>query len=252
MVKLAIVEDEEEILEATLKIINDYCPFVAVCGTASDIGSARELLQNSNPDIALLDINLPEGNSFDVLKSIVNINFKIIFLTAHEGYALQAIKFSAIDYLMKPINPTELISALHQAAKTIEEQNNKQMFNVLLQNLGESSRENKVIVLKTSESIHIVEVRDIIRCESDSSYTTFYLNNGQRILISKSLKEYDEMLSSFNFFRVHQSHLVNMRFVKKFDKTDGGFIVMSDGSNVPVSTRKKEALIHSIELLASK
>lgn len=252
MVKLAIIEDEEDILAVTLKIINDYCPFVAICGTASDMNSATKLLTESKPDVALMDINLPDGTSFDVLKTLPEVSFKIIFLTGHEEYAIQAIKFCAIDYLLKPVNPSELIASLYQAYKTVEERNNKLMLNALLQNIGELSPENKVVVLKTAESIHIIEVKSIVRCESDSSYTTFYLNDGQKILISKPLKEYDELLSPFNFFRVHQSHLVNMKYVKKFDKTDGGFIVMCDGSSVPVSTRKKDALIQSIEQLASK
>ncbi len=252
MVKLAIIEDEEDILAVTQKIINDYCPFVTICGTASDMNSAKELLMNSKPDVALMDINLPGGTSFDVLKTLPEVNFKLIFLTGFEEYAIQAIKFSAIDYLLKPVNPTELISALHQAYKTVEERNNKLMLNALLQNMGEPLLENKVVVLKTAESIHIVEVKNIVRCESDSSYTTFYLTDGQKILISRPLKEYDELLSTFHFFRVHQSHLVNMKYVKKFDKTDGGFIVMCDGSSVPVSTRKKDALIQSIEQLANK
>jgi len=250
MNKLVIIEDEQETLSAIVKIINDYCQGVSIIGTASDFNSAKELFQNSKPDIALLDINLPGGNTFDILKSLPSINFKVIFITAFEEYAIQAIKFSAIDYLLKPVDPAELVSSIHQAAKTVEEENYKMKLEAFFRNIGEPAFDHKVIVLKTSESIHIVEVRDIVRCESDSSYTTFYLFDGQKILISKPLKEYDDLLSAYHFFRAHQSHLVNMKFIKKFEKTEGGYIVMRDGSTVPVSLRKKDALMHAIESLA--
>jgi two-component system, LytTR family, response regulator len=252
MVKLVIIEDEKEVLSSLIKIIDDYCQDICIEGTASDFNSARELLVNAKPDIALLDINLPGGNTFDVLRSLPVIGFKVIFITAFEEFAIQAIKFSAIDYLLKPVDPTELVTAIHQAAKTIEEENYKMKLEAFFRNIGKSAHDNKVIVLKTSESIHIVEVHDIMRCESDSSYTTFFLTDGQKILISRPLKEYDEMLSSCNFFRLHQSHLVNMKYVKKFEKTDGGYVVMRDGSSVPVSLRKRDALIHAIETLAGK
>ncbi len=249
MIKLVLVEDEQEIVSLLKKIIADYCPDFSIIGTASDFNSAKILLQETKPDIALLDINLPGGNTFDILKSLPNIAFKVIFLTGYEEFAIQAIKFCAIDYLLKPLDPAELIKALHQGAKSIKDENDKQKLEAFFRNIGEPARDHKVIVLKTSESIHIVEVSDIVRCESDSSYTTFFLSDGQKILISKPLKEYDELLSSFHFFRVHQSHLVNMKYVKKFEKANGGFIVMRDGSNVPVSFRKKDALISTIETL---
>lgn len=252
MIKLAIVEDEEEVLAATIKIIADYCPFIKICGTATEIDSAKRLLQTSSPDIALLDINLPGGTSFDILKSIEGVSFKVIFLTAFEEFALQAIKFSAIDYLLKPVNPMELIASLNQASKTIEAENNNLKIEALLKNLGSNAFENKVIVLRTSDSINVVEVKDIIRCESDSSYTTFFLADNHKIVMSKPLKEYEELLSQLNFIRSHQSHLVNMRYIKRYEKNDGGYIIMRDGSEVPVSTRKKDTLIKAIELMAGK
>ncbi len=250
MLRLAIVEDEEEILAATVRIIEDHCPFIEICGTAADTVSAMRLLQTSSPDIALLDINLPGGTSFDVLKSLGKINFRVIFLTAFEEYAIQAIKISALDYLLKPVDPLELITSLSQAYSKIEAENNNLKIEALMKNLGGSATENKVLVLRTSDSINVVEVKDIIRCESDSCYTTFYLSDSHKIMMSKPLKEYEEMLSQLHFIRPHQSHLVNMRYIKRYEKNEGGYIIMRDGSEVPVSTRKKDTVIKAIESMA--
>ena len=251
MIKVIIVEDEKNIQETIQRILNEYCRETEVTGIASDVNSAVELLKNSDTDLALLDISIPGGTTFDVLKQLGKVNFKIIFITAHEEYALQAIKFSAFDYLLKPIDPLELIQAVGEASKVIREENTDVQLSTLLANINMQNKTPQTIILKTSESIHLTKISDISRCESDSSYTTFYLNSGKHILVSKTLKEYDELLSVCGFFRVHQSHLVNLRQIDRFEKGEGGYLVMKDEATIPVSHRKKDALLKAFEAIGN-
>ncbi len=246
MIKVAIVEDEINILDTLQRIFIDYCQETEIIGTASNVNTAISLLQNDNIDLAVLDISIPGGTIFDVLKEIKNVRFKIIFLTAFEEYAIQAIKFSAFDYLLKPIDPLEFIKSVNIACKAIRKENSNIQVSALLSNIGASS-DPQMIILKTSESIHLTNVNEITRCESDSSYTTFYLTSGKQILVSKTLKEYDELLSPSCFFRAHQSHLVNLKQIDRFERREGGYLVMKDKSNIPVSYRKRDALLKALE-----
>lgn len=247
MIRIAIVEDEDIIIETIKQIIHEYCPETEIVGTASEMQSAIGLLQHTKIDLALLDISISGGNIFDVLKQLENVTFKIIFITAHEEYALQAIKFSAFDYLLKPIDPLELIKSIHEATRIIEKENADIQLSTLMNNLVASNPCAQTLVLKTAESIHFVGIHEIIRCESDNSYTTFYLNSGKKIIVSKAIKEYDTLLSSSAFCRVHQSHLVNLNQIERYEKKDGGYLVMKDSSTVPVSYRKKETLLKTFE-----
>lgn len=247
MVKIAIVEDEAEQLSYVLNIIENYCPEALIVGTANNAELALKLLENNTVDLALLDINIPGGTTFEVLKQIPNTNFKIIFLTAYEEFALQAIKFSAFDFLLKPVDPITLVRAIQNVSLQIENDFLKTKLETLFKNISNILPQEMVIVLKTTQNVHLVTICDILRCESDSSYTRFHLLDKQTIYISHPLKDYDDLLSPSGFIRVHQSHLVNIRHIKKFDKSDGGSIVLRDGSNIPVATRKKEQLLKAMD-----
>jgi two-component system, LytTR family, response regulator len=249
MLKVAIIEDEEKTASHLQTILNEYCNEVELVGVASSIEAAVTLLNSVAVDLVLSDINLPDGNSFAIFERLENIDFKIIFITAFEEYALKAIKFSAFDYLMKPIDPLELIAAIRKAQKQLEKEHAAIKMEALLTNVRDFSEHLKKIVLKTSESIYIIDVQDIISCESDSSYTKFALLDGRKIMVSRVLKEYDEMLNGSGFFRVHKSHLVNINHIDRFNKTEGGYLVMKDGSNIPVSQRKREKIISLLESL---
>lgn len=184
---------------------------------------------------------MPDGTGFDVLSFLKKFQFKVIFVTAHHEYAIKAIKFSAFDYILKPVNPLELKVAIKRVIN--DNDNNKIKMDAFIHNLENQKKDDKKIVLKTSDSIYLIGIQDIVRCEADNNYTSFFLNNGERIVISKGLKEYDEMLSGYGFFRVHQSHLINVRCISRFDKKEGGFIVLSDKTQIPVSQRKKQKLL---------
>lgn len=235
----AIVVDDEAKARETIALLLALCPVeVHLIGEAVDVDSAYEIIKRLSPNLVLLDINLPNGTGFDLLKKFDKINFKVIFITAHEEYAVQAFKCSALDYVLKPINSADLFKAVEKANESLSNDEMASKLTALLSNLEKL----KKIVLKTAESIHIINVEAIIRCEADVNYTTFFLTNGKRLLVSKPLKDYDDLLSNAGFFRTHQSHLINLDHMLRYDKNDGGYIVMDDNSPVPVSTRRKDVL----------
>jgi len=247
MLKVVVIEDETPTREAIIKIINKQCTSVQVVAGGGDITSGLEAIQKYQPDILAVDVELADGTVFDILKKINPINFQIIFITAHEGYALQAIKFSAFDYLLKPFGTEELLSALKNASERIMKEKSEVSFETLLGHI--ENREDKKIVLKTDDEIHLVKVSNIISCEADSSYTHFILKDGRKLTVSGNLKGFEDMLSPYSFFRVHHSQLVNLNEVKKYHRSEGVYVLMSNGSKIPVSNRKKESLIEKFNLL---
>jgi two-component system LytT family response regulator len=209
-----------------------------VVGEAENIQSALELIKLHNPDIILLDIKMPGGTGFDLLKQLTPVKFKIIFVTAFDQYAINAFKFSAVDYLLKPVIPEDLVQALNAAREKI----NEEFENTKLKNLVDNiKQEDKKIVLNTQEATHVINVNDIIRCEADRNYTRFFLSNKKIILVSGGLKEYEELLKPHHFIRPHHSHVVNLNFIIKLEKKTS-ILILKDGSEVPVSIRKHPEL----------
>ncbi len=248
MARVLIIDDEpnvRELISYTLKNVES----VELVGEAASVEAGLEAIRNYQPDIVLLDVHLPDGTGFDLLRHIERIKFKVIFITAHQEYSIQAFKFSAIDYLLKPFSPEELEGAIKRALLNLHKDFNLSMevFNENIKNT--IPQENKRLVLKTTENIFVLTIKEIIRCESDGAYTRFFLTDGRKILVSKILKEYDELLQNYNFFRVHQSHLINIEYMETFNKLNGGFVIMKDKSSVPVSSRKKESLLKLIDRL---
>lgn len=218
-------------------------------GVAGTVAEAVELINETCPDLVFLDINLPDGLGFDVLQQIDYKDFRLIVTTAFEEFALRAIKFSAIDYLVKPYSPEELHAAIRKASQSLQEDLNHLRLNALAENISSLAGALRKIVLKTAESLHLVNVSDIIRCEADGPYTRVYLLNDKKLMVSKPLKELDQMLSGQGFIRLHQSHLVGFGHIERFDKAEGGTVVTKDGSRVPVASRKKESLLNTIDQL---
>jgi len=242
--KTVIIDDESKARETIIDMLALYCPELEVIGEAHDVLSGIQLIKSKKPELVFLDIKMPDGTGFDLLNRIDNKDFSLIFLTAFDEYAVKAFKFSAIDYLLKPLDPDELITAVDRVKSYRE--NDKDDLSVLLDNLKSIKKDSKKIVLKTTESIFLINIADIIRCESSGNYTKFYLTNQKPVLVSHTLKEYDDILSEYNFFRTHQSHLVNLNHVVRLDKADGGVLIMSEKQHVPIATRKKDALINAL------
>ncbi len=243
MITIAVIDDEPKARETIVNILALSPLEVDVVGEAGDLKSAFELISGKSPDLVLLDIDLPDGTGFDLLKMFEKISFKVIFITAHHEHAIRAFKFSAIDYILKPITAVDLFRALEKTKAEIDKEETVMKLSTLLSNLDKL----KKIVLKTAESIHIINVSQIIRCEADVNYTRFYMKSGEKLLVSKPLKEYDELLSPAGFFRTHQSHLVNLDHMQRYDKSEGGYLVMDDGAFVPVSVRRKDELFRLFE-----
>lgn len=247
-IRALIIEDEPNNRENLLTLINEYCPAIQVVALCESAIEARKKITELSPDLLFLDIEMPGGNGFSLLESLPAINFEVIFVTAYDSYGIKAIKFSALDYLLKPIDTFDLIKAVEKATEKIKQkQENIRMTN-LLQNTQRTEGQ-KMIALSLADKIEFVEISSIIRCESESNYTTFYLKNGEKLLVSKTLKEYDELLTPFHFLRVHQSHLINIREIKSFVKNDGGYIKMKDGSTVSISRQRREMVLAVLQQL---
>lgn len=250
MLRTIIIDDEAHMRQTLEKLVSLYCDNIKVMASADGVKSGIEAIRKYHPDLVLLDIKMNDGTGFDLLKQIEPVDFKVIFITAFDQFAIKAFKFSAIDYLLKPVDPDELKEAVGKAEILMQKD-----FNTQLENLEETMRSgdnaDRKIILRTFDNIHLVKVHDISYCESDGSYTVVHLMNRKEIVVSTILKEYDELLKDAGFYRVHKSYLVNIRYISRFDKNDGGYVVLEDESKVPVASRKKEELLEMFERLAN-
>ena len=229
----AIVDDEQGNRENLLRMIGNHCPQIRISAICSSVTEARTVLPEAKPDILFLDIRLGDDTGF---------------VTAYDSYAIQAIRFSALDYLLKPINPEELTHAVDKAVHIVlRKQENRRMQN-LLHNTQALDKQKK-IALSVADKIEFVEIGSIIRCESESNYTTFYLKSGEKLIVSKTLKEFDELLAPYHFLRVHQSHLINLDEIKSFIKSDGGYIRMKDGASVSISRQRRNYVMEVLKQL---
>ena len=246
MITAAIIDDEPNNVELLSHIITTFAPQVSLVGTASGITDGFGLITNLKPALIFLDVEMKDGTGFDLLKLIPNIPVKVIFTTAHEKYAIDAFHVSAIDYLLKPISTAQLIAAIQKAETATSADELRLQLSVLLENINEPLTRNKKIILKTFERIYVTTSQDIIRFEADGNYTTVYLKDGTKIVVSKLLKDYEEILKDdSHFFRVHQSHLINLSYLHFFEKAEN-ILIMKDKSTIPVAIRKRDQLLKLI------
>lgn len=240
MVKTIIVDDEPGIREMLKLFLSDYFTDIKVIAEAEGVDDAIAVIEHNQPDLLFLDIEIKGGTGFHVLQKLKSQNFKLIFITAFNEFAIQAIKFSALDYILKPVNEFEFKAGVEKALRQIETSKPEQT-EALFYNYHE--RQGKKVVLRTSGELHVVDLNELVRCQADNTYTIFYLVSGEKIMVSNGLGEYSEILSPFGFVRTHQSHLVNIGFVRKFDKTNGGSLILKDKTSIPVSTRHKAGVL---------
>ncbi|KAA1245410.1 LytTR family DNA-binding domain-containing protein [Aquimarina sp. RZ0] len=237
MLTAIIVEDMPDALQLLKSDLETNHPEINIVDTARSVVEAAKALGNNEPDILFLDIMLGDGTGFDVLEIFPELKSKIIFVTASDEYAIRAFKFAAIDYVLKPYSNEELAQAIAKAKEQI--QPNRERLNILQDTLSAPEQKPDKISLHTLDKIIIVSLDDIVRCESDSNNTIFYLEDGQKIFVTKTLKYFADMLKNYQFLRVHQSHLVNIQCISAFIKADGGYLMLKNGENIPVSVRKK-------------
>lgn len=244
MVRTAIIEDEVDAQSLLSSIINEYCPSLQLVGIAGSISEGIALLEESKPDLVFLDIELEGGTSFQLLDRLKHISFRIIFTTAYDQYALKAFKYEAIDYILKPYSPQDVLKSVERVRKT---QHDQAIFNRLDYLIKQNNTlQNTRINIQTSEGISLISVSDIVRLEADRSYCFVYLSDGERLLVSKPLKDFESQLPDDQFFRVHSAHLINKEYVKKYIKEDGGMIIMTDGRQVPIARRRKHEFLQKL------
>lgn len=246
MLRALIIDDEANNREKLHNSVTKYCPDVQIIGEADGVRTGISAIRNRLPDLILLDIKMNDGTGFDLLNHFDSVDFKVIFVTAYEEYAVKAFRMSAVDYLLKPVDPDELVEAVKKAGEQIK-RNLQSQLTALKSNLQPG--QSRKIVLKDADNVHLINISDIIHAGSDSNYTIFHFPDNKKIMVSRQLKDYDDMLGDLGFFRVHKSHLVNLEQITRFEKADGGYLVMSDNSRVPVSSRKRERLMELFEKL---
>lgn len=246
MISAIIVDDEQKGRESLKLLINEYCPKVEILALCSNVADAYNSIIKLDPDLVFLDIQMKEETGFDLLKKFEKVNFEVIITTAHSNYAISAIKYSAIDYLLKPIDITELQEAVSRVEEKRSTPDILQRLGNLIENVKVSSVEEYKLAIPSSDGLMFIKAADIVFCEAEGNYTNFNLKNGKRYIVSKTLKEYENILSHHQFFRIHHSYLVNLKEIVKYTRGEGGYVTMSNGTNLDVSKRKKESFLERI------
>jgi two-component system LytT family response regulator len=247
MIKVITVDDEPKNLRIIKELIRLYCPTVDHVGEAASIDKARDQIVALKPDLVLLDIEMPHGNAFDLLDSIMPVDFEIVFVTAFDSYTLKAFKYAALDYILKPVNIEELKEVVARAEQKANQRYINQQLRLMLDNrIQQSLGMQKIAVPTFKEKMEFVEADSILYCEASGSYTQLVTSNGEKILTVKTLKEYEDILPELMFFRLHHSHLINLNKIKKYHKGRGGQVEMENGVFLEVATRRRDDFLKRI------
>lgn len=244
--KVLIIDNDSSIREGLMSLLKKLCPQISEIQEADGVASGLKAIDTVRPEIVFLDVEMDDGTGFDLVQKLGNYNFQLVFITAHNKYAVNAFKFSAIDFLLKPIDPMDLVLSVNKALSQKKNRDLEQQVKLLeesLQNINSLKIQDRKIALNDGNVIHYIKVNDIIYCQADGSYTVFHLINSKKIMVSKLLKEYEDLFSDFSFLRTHHSYLINTSKISKFDKADGGQLIMEENHSVPVSARKKEQVL---------
>jgi two-component system LytT family response regulator len=212
-------------------------------GDANNTNEGKELIQQTKPELVFLDIEMPYGNGFDLLNKLMPVDFEVIFVTAFDKYMLQALKYSALDFLLKPVNIEELKNAVKNAEIRIRKNSVNQQLSILLDNFKKQESGLKKIAIPTADGFDFILIEDIIRCEAQGAYTKIHITNSKKILVSRPLKDYENLLPEDIFFRIHNSHLINLNFIKKYNRGRGGMVELDDGSVLEVASRRKDEFL---------
>lgn len=244
-IKAVIIDDEKMARDALRNLVEQHCATVEIIGEADSKVSGQSLITEKNPDLIFLDVEMPFGSGFDLLHEIAEVNAEVVFTTAHDQYALRAIKISALDYLLKPIKKEELTEAVNKFRKK-DRSINREALNLLAEQLVPGQRELKRLGISSPKGFNIINVDDIMYCEADGNYTMFKLSNNDLLMACKTLKEYENILSPRSFIRTHHKYIVNVNFVKKYIKGRGGSIIMTDETPIDVSQSKRTEVLRAL------
>lgn len=243
--RTVLIDDEKNNLDNLEQLLKHYCPGLEVVATAMSVDQGKTAILQHQPELLFLDIQMPGKNGFDLLRELSAFDFEVIFITAFDQYAIQAIKFAAVDYLLKPIPPEELQGAVDRAFQKIRQKKQNLQLENLLQVL-QQQKDTHRIALTTLQETRFIKTADIVRCESSNNYSIFFLTTGEKLTVSKPIYEYEELLKPYGFIRSHQSHLVNHLHVKSWVKKDGGYLLLDNGGQVPVSRNKKDLVLQAM------
>jgi two-component system, LytTR family, response regulator len=246
MYSAIIVEDEMHSRELLKNMLAELCKEISVIATASSVQEGVMAIKNYNPDLVFLDIEMQTGTGFDLLQQFPKAVFDVIFVTAYNHYAIKAIKFSAVDYLLKPVDAEELTEAVSKVIQKRKDNITPLALQALMNNLRRPSNTPQTITLATSDGLEFIPLPEIIHIEANGPYSIFFLKDERKIMVSKNLKEYELLLSEHNFLRIHNSHIININEVKRMIKTDGGYAIMSNGAQLIISPKRKDDFLKLI------
>lgn len=246
----AILIDDEQSARSSLKAdILEYCPEISLVGEADGVQKGIAAIRELKPELVFLDVEMGDGTGFDLLEALAPVSFQVIFTTAHDTHAVKAFKYSAVDYLLKPVDADELVAAVKKLDRVADQQLLQASLKALLENARPSSRELQKIVINSSDGHYVLDIREIVRFEAERNYTRVILEKEKPLLVAKTLKHFEDLLQGQKFERIHQSHLISVQHIRKYIPRDGGYVVLSNGDNVPVAQRKKTELLALLESL---
>lgn len=246
MIRTIIVDDEIDSIRVLTRLLEDYCPGVSIVGTASGVETALPLIRNTKPDLLLLDIEMAQGNAFDLLNQLLPFSFKVIFVTAFDDYAIRAFKYSAVDYLLKPVDLDDLRDAISRVRSIPNQNTVLQQMQTLLENVGTSHIPQKKMAIPTITGLTFISLQDIVRFEAKGSYSYIYIDGEEPVIATRTISEYEELLPSSVFFRIHNSHIINLTRIAKYHKGRGGTVEMEDGTMIEVASRRREEFLRQM------
>jgi two-component system LytT family response regulator len=246
MIRTVLVDDEVDSIRILQRLLETYCPQVSIVGTAGGVETALPLIRESKPDLVLLDIEMAQGNAFDLLNQLQPIGFKVIFVTAFDNYAIRAFKYSAVDYLLKPVDIDDLRNAISRVREKPSEHTIVQQMKILLENVGTLQLPQQKMAVPTITGLIFIAVQDIIRFEAKGNYSSICLSSGESIMATRTIKDYEEILPETIFCRIHNSHIINLSRIKKYQKGRGGSVEMEDGSVIEVASRRRDEFLRRL------
>jgi two-component system LytT family response regulator len=246
VIRTVLIDDEDNSIRVLQKILRDYCPNVTVSGTADGVETGADLIRSTRPDLVFMDIEMAHGNAFDLLNQLQPLSFQVIFVTAFDNYALRAFKYSAVDYLLKPVNIRDLCTAVERVSDKFQEKSVIGRVAALLENMSGVQQLDQKVAIPTLNGFLFITLREIIRLEAKASYTRIHLTNKEEILATRTIKEYEELLPEAFFCRIHSSHIINMYKIQKYQKGRGGYVTMEDNSTIEVASRRRDEFIQRL------
>jgi two-component system LytT family response regulator len=244
MIRTVLIDDEEDSIRVLKRLLENYCPRINIIGQADGVESGLRLIQTEKPDLVFLDIEMTRGNAFDLLNQLQPIDFQVIFVTAFDNYAIKVFKYSAVDYLLKPVDIENLCAAVE---RVMEKTNSNGLFDkikVMMQNMETIHQTQQKMAIPTTSGFIFIQIVDMLRLEANGSYTNIFLDNGKQILATRNIKEYEDLLPSNSFCRIHNSHIINLNKIQKYQKGRGGYVTLDDGSSIEVASRRREDFLN--------